>query len=204
MRFEQSRFVLAGGCLTLVVVAAACSTPPAPAAPETPVATEASAADQIERGRLLIIGGGCHDCHTPKKMGPAGPEVDFDRSLSGHPQDKVITAGFKGASGPWSTHTSDDLTAWSGAWGVTFAANITSDENTGIGVWTEEMFVTAMKTGKHMGRGRQILPPMPWNFIGQLPDESLKAMYAYLKSTKPISNRVPVPLGPDDKPIEAP
>jgi mono/diheme cytochrome c family protein len=205
MRFAQSRRALVGGALTLAVVVSACNnTPPAPAPAADPAAPAAPAVSQVERGRMLIIGGGCHDCHTPKKMTPAGPEADMDRSLSGHPQDKVITAPFKGSAGPWSTHTSDDLTAWSGAWGVSFAANLTPDENTGIGVWTEEMFMTALKTGKHMGRGRQILPPMPWNYYGQLPDDDLKAMFAYLKSITPVSNRVPVPLGPDGKPVEEP
>jgi hypothetical protein len=55
-----------------------------------------------------------------------------------------------------------------------------------------------------MGKSRPILPPMPWNWYGQLPDEDLKAMFAYLKSIKPIANRVPVPLTPDGKPIEQP
>ena len=105
---------------------------------------------------------------------------------------------------PWQVHANDHLTAWTGAWGVSFAANITGDMNTGIGIWTDKMFIDAMKTGKHMGTSRQILPPMPWNFYGQLPEEDLKALLAYLKSTKPIANRVPVPLGPDGKPIEEP
>ncbi len=77
-------------------------------------------------------------------------------------------------------------------------------QNTGLGIWTEDMFLDALKMGKHMGKGRQILPPMPWNWYGQLPDEDLKAMFAYLKSIPAISNRVPIPLGPDGKPIEAP
>jgi hypothetical protein len=55
-----------------------------------------------------------------------------------------------------------------------------------------------------MAKGRQILPPMPWMYYGQLPDSDLKAMFAYLKSIPAVSNRVPVPLGPDGKPIEAP
>ena len=160
---------------------------------------------QVERGRILVVGGGCHDCHSPKKIGPAGPEADLSRALSGHPESQVITAPFKQEAGSeWTTHTNDHLTAWSGAWGVSFAANLTPDQNTGIGIWTEDMFVDAIKQGKHMGKGRQILPPMPWNWYGQLPEEDLKAMFAYLKSLPPLSNRVPVPLGPDGKPIEAP
>ena len=160
---------------------------------------------QIERGRMLVIGGGCHDCHTPKKIGPNGPEANLDLALSGHPQDIKITAPLKNdPKSPWQIHINEHLTAWTGAWGVSFAANLTPDQNTGIGIWTEQMFLDALKKGKHMGTSRPILPPMPWNWYGMLPDEDLKAIFAYLKSIKPISNRVPVPIGPDGKPIEAP
>jgi hypothetical protein len=101
----------------------------------------------------------------------------------------------------YSTHTTDDLTAWSGAGGVSYAANLTPDETTGIGLWSEDSFVKALKTGKHMGAGRQILPPMPWNWYGLLPDDDLKAIYAYLKSIPAIQNKVPMPTGPDGKPL---
>jgi hypothetical protein len=200
-------------CISAAVVISACNRPAeAPGTNAVPGATAAaggaaplSGEAQIERGRMLVIGGGCHDCHTPKKFTDKGPEFDYDRALSGHPQDAKIDAPFKqDPKSPWTTHTNDHLTAWSGAWGVSFAANITGDSNTGIGIWTEKMFIDAMRTGKHMGTSRQILPPMPWNFYGQLPDEDLKALLAYLKSTKAIANRVPVPLGPDGKPIEEP
>jgi mono/diheme cytochrome c family protein len=206
MRLSQYRVVLSSVCLLCAAVLTGCGQPPAgaPPAPEaTP--TAAPAVSQVERGRILVVGGGCHDCHSPKKMGPAGPEADLSRALSGHPESDVITAPFKQEPGSkWTTHTNDHLTAWSGAWGVSYAANLTPDQNTGIGIWTEDMFVDAIKQGKHMGKGRQILPPMPWNWYGQLPEEDLKAMFAYLKSIPAISNRVPVPLGPDGKPIEAP
>jgi mono/diheme cytochrome c family protein len=201
MRLPSARAVLALASLPLAVTLAACSSPAVEAPAEAPALT---AEAQIERGRLLIIGGGCHDCHTPKTMTPAGPEADMTRSLSGHRESEVIAAPFKGAAGPWSTHTNDHLTAWSGAWGVSFAANLTPDENTGIGIWTEKMFVDALQQGKHMGTSRTILPPMPWNYYGQLPDEDLKAMYAYLQSIPAVANRVPVPLTPDGKPIEEP
>ena len=203
MRVPRTRVVLACASLPLAVTLVACSPAETPA--EAPAEAPAVTAEaQIERGRLLIIGGGCHDCHTPKIMTPAGPEADMTRMLSGHPESDVITAPFKGGTGPWSTHTNDHLTAWSGAWGVSFAANLTPDENTGIGIWTETMFVDALQQGKHMGTSRTILPPMPWNYYGQLPEEDLNAMYAYLMSISPIANRVPVPLTPDGKPIEAP
>jgi len=129
----------------------------------------------------------------------------MDRMLSGHPESEGVPQPFKPIKGsPYVIHINGHLTAWSGDWGVSFAANLTPDQNTGLGIWTEDMFVEALQKGKHMGKGRGILPPMPWNWYGQLPAEDLKAMFAYLRSIKAISNRVPVPLGPDGKPIEAP
>jgi hypothetical protein len=203
MRLCLSRLAV----LSLIPVAVAvsgCNTaPPATSTSEAPAT--APAVSQVERGRMLIVGGGCHDCHTPKKMGPNGPEADMDRMLSGHPESEGVPQPFKPIPGsPYVIHINGHLTAWSGDWGVSFAANLTPDENTGIGIWTEDMFLAALKQGKHMGKSRPILPPMPWNWYGQLPDEDLKAMFAYLKSIKPIANRVPVPLTPDGKPIEQP
>lgn len=187
--------------MAFVVALAGCNQPAPAPAPEP----AAPAMSPVERGKLLVSGGACHDCHTPKKLGPNGPEPDMSRMLAGHPQDETITAPFKqGAEKTWTTHVNDNLTAWSGAWGVSFAANLTPDENTGIGIWTEDMFVDAIVKGKHMGAGRPILPPMPWFWYNQLPSEDLKAIFAYLKSIPAIPNRVPVPLGPDGKPIEAP
>ena len=192
--------------MALAVALVGCSPAPAPAPATTePAAPAASAQSQVDRGRMLVIGGGCHDCHTPKKLGPNGPEADMDRMLMGHPQDEAVTTPFKTPAGsPYEIHINGNLTAWSGPWGVTYAANLTPDENTGIGIWTDDMFVNALQKGKHMGAGRLILPPMPWNWYGQLPPDDLKAILAYLKSIKPISNRVPMPLGPDGKPLEAP
>jgi len=208
MRLSPYRVAVTSAGLLLVAAFVGCGQPasaPPAAAPAPAAAPVASAESQIERGRLLILGGACHDCHTPKKIGPNGPEADMSLTLSGHPQSDVITAPYKQKPGEkWTTHVNDHLTAWSGAWGVSFAANLTPDQNTGLGIWTEDMFLAALKQGKHMGKSRPILPPMPWNWYGQLPDEDLKAMFAYLKSIKPIANRVPVPLTADGKPIEAP
>jgi hypothetical protein len=192
--------------MPVAVAIAGCNTAPPVQAPSTSdVPAAAPAVSQVDRGKMLIIGGGCHDCHTPKKVGPNGPEADMDRMLSGHPESEGVPPPFKSIKGsPYVIHINGHLTAWSGDWGVSFAANLTPDQNTGLGIWTEDMFVTALKQGKHMGKSRPILPPMPWNWYGQLPDEDLKAMFAYLKSIKPIANRVPVPLTPDGKPIEQP
>ena len=205
MRLSPYRVAVTSAGLLLVAAFVGCGQPasaPPATAPAPAAAPVASAESQIERGRLLILGGACHDCHTPKKIGPNGPEADMSLTLSGHPQSDVITAPYKQKPGEkWTTHVNDHLTAWSGAWGVSFAANLTPDQNTGIGIWTEDMFLEAIKGGKHMGKGRQILPPMPWMYYGQLKDDDLKAMFAYLKSLPPVSNRVTVPLGPHGKPI---
>jgi mono/diheme cytochrome c family protein len=208
MRFFQYRVALLPICLLVAVALSGCGgdqTQVAQAPGTGAVPAAAPAVSQVERGKMLVIGGGCHDCHTPKKVGPAGPEADMDRMLSGHPESEGVPPPFKPIKGsPYVIHINGHLTAWSGEWGVSFAANLTPDQNTGLGIWTEDMFVAALKQGKHMGKSRPILPPMPWNWYGQLPEEDLKAMFAYLKSIKPIANRVPVPLTPDGKPIEEP
>jgi hypothetical protein len=192
--------------IPVAVAVSGCNTAPPAQAPSTSeVPAAAPAVSQVERGKNLIIGGGCHDCHTPKKMGPKGVEFDMDLQLSGHPESAGVPQPFKNEKGSqYLIHANDHLTAWSGPWGVSFAANLTPDQNTGLGIWTEDMFVKALKQGKHMGAGREILLPMPWFWYGQLPEEELKAMFAYLKTIKPIANRVPVPLTPDGKPVEQP
>ena len=182
--------------LVTMIAIAGCNQPQA--APPAASAT-APTQSQIERGKMLVIGGACHDCHTPKKFGPKGPEPDMDRMLSGHPEDIKISAQYQPAPGsPWAYAATADLTAWSGPWGVSFPANLTPDTNTGLrsGVWTEALFIKALKTGKHMGVARGILPPMPWNFYGQLSDDDLKAIWAYLGTIRAISNHVPDPIPP--------
>ena len=207
-RRSGRHFFLVLACLPLAVALASCnrvSQPPGTeAVPSATAPAGTTAQSQVDRGKMLVIGGGCHDCHTPKKIGPNGPEADMSRMLSGHPESEGVPPPFKGASGPYTIHINDHLTAWSGAWGVSFAANLTPDQNTGLGIWTEDMFLNALKQGKHMGTSRPILPPMPWNWYGQLPDEDLKAMFAYLKSIPAIQNRVPIPLNPAGQPIEQP
>jgi hypothetical protein len=67
---------------------------------------------------------------------------------------------------------------------------------TGIGGWPEEMFIKTLRTGKMMGMSRDILPPMPWQDIGKMTDDDLKAIFAYLKSLPPIENKVPEAIPP--------
>jgi mono/diheme cytochrome c family protein len=154
----------------------------------------AAAETAAERGRYLVNGIGCHDCHTPKKMGQTGPELDAAMLLAGHVASDQLPPPPAVQKGPWIATGSWDLTAWSGPWGISYATNLTPDHETGLGQWTEEMFVQALKTGKHMGVSRPILPPMPWQAFRNLTDADLKAMFAYLRTVPPIKNRVPDPV----------
>lgn len=151
---------------------------------------------RAERGRYLVASIGCADCHASKTMGPEGPEPDMTRFLAGHPENATLPAPPPLAAGPWIALVSADLTAWSGPWGISYAANLTPDENTGIGSWSEETFVKALKTGHHMGVSRPILPPMPWTALRNLTDDDLRSIYAYLRTIPPVHNRVPDPVAP--------
>jgi mono/diheme cytochrome c family protein len=155
---------------------------------------------QLQRGEYLVDYGGCHDCHSPKVMTPNGPAPDKTRLLSGHPADSQLPPLPSGIVGPapnqWAAITNGDFTAWVGPWGTSFAANITPDNATGIGGWTEDHFIKTMRTGKHLGVGRPLLPPMPWFDLAVLNDADLKAVFAYLKTMKPIQNAVPAPIPP--------
>ncbi|HEY6065963.1 MAG TPA: diheme cytochrome c-553 [Thermoanaerobaculia bacterium] len=169
-----------------------------PAAPQ-PAAAEPASADLVGGGRYLVTVMGCNDCHTPYKMGKNGPEPDMTRMLSGHPEGLKMPPPPK-LEMPWAMAGSATNTAWAGPWGVSYTANLTPDQNTGIGIWTEDMFIRSMRQGKHMGTSRTILPPMPWPWYGKLRDQELKAMFAYLKSIPPIHNRVPDPTPPTGAP----
>jgi hypothetical protein len=151
---------------------------------------------KIERGRYLTTIAGCNDCHTPFHMTENGPAPDMSRMLSGHPQEFILSPAPTLPEGPWIGTFVGTNTAWAGPWGVSFTANLTPDAETGIGSWTEEEFIGAMRSGRHRGRGRQILPPMPWPNLAQAGDEDLSAIFAYLQQVPAISNRVPDPMPP--------
>jgi mono/diheme cytochrome c family protein len=156
--------------------------------------------DMIKRGDYIVTTGSCHDCHSPKNLGPHGePFVDSSRMLAGHPADGPMPAldANAGKPGGW-LYFSPDLTAYVGAWGITYSANLTPDSATGIGAWTEEQFIQTLRTGKHLGNGRDLMPPMPWNFIGKLSDDDLRAVFTYLNSLKAVSNRVHAPITPPE------
>lgn len=122
-------------------------------------------ADKIAYGGYLVTAAACADCHTP--MGPQGP--DFSKVFSGG--TVFENQLFKVAVG-----------------------NITPDSATGLGTWTEEMFVKKFKNNAseevlniHPGRQNTF---MPWYMYGKMKDDDLKAMYAFLRTVKPIKNKV--------------
>ncbi len=189
---RQLLFLLAFVAIAAVVVAAVVIrawlvTGPAP--DPAPVET-AVAADPVARGEYLVTILGCDDCHTPKVVGPDGPVPDMSRRMIGHPADAELSPPPE-LSGGWLAASSADLTAWYGPWGISYAANLTPDEITGIDIWTEQMFLDAIRTGRHMGTSRPIMPPMPWPAYANLPDADLNAILAFLKSLPAISNQVP-------------
>lgn len=149
----------------------------------------------VERGKYLVTALGCDECHSPKRMTERGPVVDESKRLSGAPSGYPPPPALDPGS-PWGAVATLDQTTWAGPWGVSRAANLTPDEETGLGVWSEEVFIKALRAGKHMGVGRPILPPMPAANYGRLSDEDLKAVYAFLRSLPPIKNAVPPPDPP--------
>ena len=136
----------------------------------------------VERGRYLVRITGCHDCHSPKVQGMT-PNLDL--ALSGRPASTQLPTETK-----TEVHASPDLTAWTGPWGYSIAANLTPDAATGIGTrYTEASFITTMRTGKKPN-GTPVMPPMPSDVYQNMTDDDLKAIFAYLKTIKPIKNAV--------------
>ena len=131
-------------------------------------------------------------------MSARGPEDDATRYLAGHPEEMKLPTPPRLPAGPWSAITAGP-TVWAGPWGVSYASNLTPDTNTGLGIWTEEMFIKAMRTGKHYGASRDILPPMPWQNLSRLTDEDLRAIFTYLRSIPAVRNHVPEPTPPDGR-----
>jgi mono/diheme cytochrome c family protein len=176
-----------GACLAALAAAALAPTlaiadpPPADAA-------------LVERGRYLVTTSGCHDCHTPLKMTENGPEPDMSRMLSGHPESFAISAPPANPGEEWMMVAARTMTAFSGPWGMSFTANLTPDDETGLGRWTLQNFKDTIRTGRHMGRGRPILPPMPIPMYKHFTDADLEAIFTYLQSIPAIRNKVPDPL----------
>jgi hypothetical protein len=189
-------FTLSVVALIAAMIFVACSDTPGRSKDMTVLPDSAAL---IARGEYLVTTTGCDDCHSPKKMGPNGPEVIAETRLSGFPQNAQLPKLNISDVKKGFILFAPDLTAAVGAWGVSFAGNITSDA-TGIGNWTEENFIRAIRHGKLKGleNSRSLLPPMPWNQYRNMTDTDLKSIFAFLKTTKPVDNVVPAP-----KPLSA-
>jgi cytochrome c553 len=180
---------------TAIILTAVLSTASIRAAGGDANAAQADKTNQIARGKYLVDIMGCHDCHTPMKLGPNGPEWDMTRALSGHPQDAPklppanLQPGYLAAIG-------GTFTSFSGPWGTSFTRNLTPDKETGLGDWTVEEFIATMKTGRERGKGRPVLPPMPVQNLRALSDTDIRALFAYLQSLPPIKNQTPQPVEP--------
>jgi mono/diheme cytochrome c family protein len=136
----------------------------------------------VERGRYLVRITGCHDCHSPKVQGMT-PNLDL--ALSGRPSTTQLPTETK-----TEVHASPDLTAWTGPWGFSVASNLTPEPTTGIGTrYNEAGFIATMRTGKKPN-GTPIMPPMPSDVYQNMTDDDLKAIFAYLRTVKPIRNAV--------------
>ena len=194
---KREKFTTAAAALiaTISVIAAANASKPAPA--PYPAPKTMTKAEQVARGKYLVTIGGCHDCHTPWILQANGkPGPDMSRALSGHPQDFAIAEPAKHPSDRFAVSIAPMNTAYSGPWGVSFAANLTPDEMTGTGIWTFDIFKNTIRNGRHWGVGRPLLPPMPWFNYREMSDEDLAAVFAYLRTLKPVRNEVPQPVPP--------
>lgn len=191
--------ILSAVSLVITVAVISCNSSTTPSSNKEGIAELSGPVSQdslISRGRYLVTIMGCNDCHSPKVMGPHGPVVDTAHMLSGHPASMPVAAAPSEVLKTWVLFN-QNLTAFVGPWGTSFAANITSDE-TGIGNWTEAQFFKAIREGKYKGMDntRPLLPPMPWEMYRNATDEDLRSIFAYLKSTPPVENRVPATLPP--------
>jgi mono/diheme cytochrome c family protein len=160
------------------------------------LAPDSLAKDPVARGKYLVSVFACSDCHTPKR--PDGkPDMAF--YMAGHRESDPVPT--------WSDTSWDEGvgmavattgTAYAGPWGRTYARNLTPDRVTGIGGWNDEAFINVLREGT-------LKPPMPATAYGQLSDEDLSAMFAYLQSLPPVKNLVPFrELAPPRLPGEVP
>ncbi len=132
----------------------------------------AAAESPAERGKYLATIMDCNGCHTP---GALTGKPDMARYLGG------AMSGF-GVPGA----------------GVFYPSNLTPDQETGLGSWSEKDIVKALRTGERPD-GRMLSPVMPYMSYAKMTDEDAWALAVYLKSLPPVSHKVPGPTGPSEK-----
>ena len=125
---------------------------------------------QVQRGEYLVELLGCGACHTD---GAFDGVPDFDRALAG---SRIGIA----YSNPLRTDKP----------GVIYPSNLTPDEETGIGAWSDIQIERAIRAGLGRHAGKQIAA-MPWQGYAKLTQEDMTAIVAYLRSIKPVSHKVP-------------
>lgn len=124
--------------------------------------------DQVAYGAYILNAADCFSCHTKQEKGAPLPGMDLAGGFE-----------FKMPGG-----------------GVVRSANITPDRETGIANWTEEMFVNRFKSYVDSTYKPADVKPgeyntvMPWTMYGNMKTEDLKAIYAYLRTVKPVKNQV--------------
>jgi mono/diheme cytochrome c family protein len=87
---------------------------------------------------------------------------------------------------------------YDGPFGTVFSTNITPDRKTGIGTWTDEQIIAAIRLGRRPN-GEQLLPVHPFTVFNGMAQEDLRAVVAFLRTTPPISRqnqpkKISVPL----------
>lgn len=131
----------------------------------TSIGAASAQSDQLKRGDYLVNTiMTCGNCHTPKGPPAAIAGKDFSGGLTWDEPPFKVTA-----------------------------PNITPDKETGIGSWTDAEIITLMRTGKRPN-GVQIAEVMPTSFYGILTDNDMKAIVAYLRTLKPVANKVADPI----------
>lgn len=142
----------------------------------TPVGVAPENQTAVARGEYLVELLGCGSCHTD---GALIGEPRMDRSLAGSRIGIAFT-------NPLQYEYP----------GVVYAPNLTPDDETGIGRWTDQQIAEAVRAGLGRHGNRRILV-MPWQGYAKISDEDAWAIVGYLRSLKPVSHRVPqeVPAG---------
>lgn len=127
----------------------------------------------IERGGYLARIMDCTGCHT------AG-------ALAGAPDPERYLAG-------------SDIGFQMPGLGVFYPPNLTPDVETGLGTWSEEDIMLAVRGGSRPDK-RELVPIIPWPSYAALTDEDALALATYLKSLPPVKFQSPGPYGEGETP----